>query len=502
MIDGFSAVLTPPPARYYQSDLVEAARRAASAQLGPIRLIVQGETGSGKSCVASHMICNAYTRGKKSLFVARGRSLVHQMAKNLARCNLPVGVIMSGEYPSMAPVQVASKDTLCSRFLRGGNWEDFPEYDLVIFDECHDRGKEWNRLIEKFRVSIGLTATPATAEGEGLGAPWKGLVCCAPPSELIKGGFLVPSRVFAPHIPDLRKCKKNANGDFSQTDLAKRMDKTSLVGDVVSNWKKFANGRPTIVFGVTIEHAKHIRDCFNQAGIRAAHIDETTSDDERENIMQMTANGFNTVITNVMVLSRGIDLPCISCVVLVRPTNSFVLYRQAIGRGKRPDASKDDLVVIDHAGACYRHGMPDDDVEWRLGVDTNIQKENEKNRDKNPKAAPVLCPKCHAMFSGKAACPNCGHRADAAATRRVMVGKGLLVEVEETAKPTEQEEKLRYWKKCLFVAAAKGGAIVMARAMYRSRFNEWPNEAIQPMPPSESWKLKVEEVYPWSRRKT
>ncbi len=501
MFDVFGNILTPPSLRPYQEEIVVKARVAAASQQGNVRLILQGETGSGKSAVAAKMICSAYEKGKKSLFIARGRTLVNQMEEHLKKCNLPVGVIMAGKYPSCAPVQVGSKDTICSRWLRNGNWDSFPDYDLCIQDECHDQGQEWLRLIEKFRVSIGLTATPAKANGEGLGAPWKGLVCCTAPSKLIRDGYLVPSRVFAPHIPDLRKIKKNKDGDFAPKDLARRMDRTSLVGDIVLNWKKYAEGRPTVVFAVTKEHARHIQNKFIEAGIRASYVDDQTCDAERESIFDMTENGFNSVIVNVMVMSRGVDIPCISCIVLARPTNSFVLYRQAIGRGKRPHESKDDLLVIDHAGAVFRHGMPDEDVDWRLGVTHNIQEEQEKKRT-NGKMDPIWCPQCHAMFTGRAICPNCGFLTSGAKTRKVKQGHGLLVEVEEVAKPTEHEEKLRYWKKCLFSISHRGGNFLMARAMFRTKYKEWPNK-MQPMPPEEQWKAKIEEVYPWTnRRKT
>ena len=65
-----------------------------------------------------------------------------------------------------------------------------------------------------------------------------------------------------------------------------------------------------------------------------------------------------------MVLTEGFDLPDMGCIILARPTKKMGLYRQMIGRGLRPADGKSDVVILDHSGAVFRHGLPEDRVLW------------------------------------------------------------------------------------------------------------------------------------------
>lgn len=486
--------LNPPILRPYQEKLIADARAAALSQKPPVRLIVQAETGAGKGKLAAKMICNAIEMGKTALFIARGRLLVSQFEQHMLECGVEPGIIMAGRGIRKSPVQIASKDTFAIRYLRD-QAKSADQYGLVIADEIQDTTTGvWKRIIAPQPFVVGFSATPATAKGGGLGDPWKGLICCAPPSQLIADGWIVPSRVFAPYKPDLKGVEKQ-NGDYVVNQLASKMDRPSLVGDVVRNWLKYGEQRPTLVFAVNIEHAKHIRDKFREAGISARHIDQTTPDNERTDIFAATTAGMNKVITNVMVMSRGVDLPCISCIVLARPTESFVLFRQSLGRGKRPWPGKTDLVVIDHAGACYRHSMPDDDVEWKLGGG-NVQEERDKARKEGRIPEATCCPKCFCMFVSKPACPNCGHVCVKKPTRSVQTHQGLLVPVGEIPASVKLEERIRYWKKCLFVMAHKRRTFSAARSMYFGHYKEWPAQSFPMMPPPESWNKPIAAVYP------
>ena len=74
-------------------------------------------------------------------------------------------------------------------------------------------------------------------------------------------------------------------------------------------------------------------------------------------------------MSNCMILTEGFDLPDIGCIVLARPTRSLGLFRQMIGRELRPAENKSDIVILDHSGGVYRHGRPDDAIQWNLDTD-------------------------------------------------------------------------------------------------------------------------------------
>src|SRR5207248_8523569 len=110
-------------------------------------------------------------------------------------------------------------------------------------------------------------------------------------------------------------------------------------------------------------------DMFCRSGVRAEHLDGSTSIDDRDAILARLKSGETEVVTNCMVLTEGWDMPEVGCCILARPTKKMGLYRQMIGRVLRAAPEKEDAIILDHSGACYRHGLPEDHVEWTLLVD-------------------------------------------------------------------------------------------------------------------------------------
>ena len=81
--------------------------------------------------------------------------------------------------------------------------------------------------------------------------------------------------------PDLEKIKV-VRGDYETKELDKRMNQAKLIGDVVENWLRIAQGRPTIVFCVTVKHSLAVCEAFNAQGIPSYHLDAKSPDSERD----------------------------------------------------------------------------------------------------------------------------------------------------------------------------------------------------------------------------
>src|SRR5207342_3164772 len=150
-------------------------------------------------------------------------------------------------------------------------------------------------------------------------------------------------------------------------------NRNDLVGDIVSNWHKLEQRRKTLVFCVDVAHSVHVRDEFVKSDVRAEHVDGGTPKAERDAILARLASGETELVTNCMVLTEGFDLPAIGCIVLARPTKQLGLFRQMAGRGLRPAEGKSDLILIDHAGAVYAHGLLEDRIEWSLDTDKHAE---------------------------------------------------------------------------------------------------------------------------------
>lgn len=487
--------------RSYQSDVVNQARDLCRKVSQPTRVIIQAETGSGKTVIVLEPIRLSHERKKRVLFVCRGRELVKQADAHLWEWGIPHGIIMAGEETCPANIQLCSKDTLLS-WVKRRQKIPLPEADLVIIDECHETyAKGWRWLLDQFShaVVLGLTATPVRADGRNLGDLWKGMVQAIPTSKLIEGGWIVKTKVFAPYRPDL-KGVPTSKGDYAQKPLAAKMDKFELIGDIVTHWKELAENRKTIVYASSIDHALHICQEFMKNGVRAEHLDGTTETGERDAILERLASGETTVVTSVGVLIQGVDIPSVSCAVDAQPTKSFGRARQKWGRIKRPYPGKEFALVLDHAGNIYRHGHPDMDIDWRLDPGGKIQ---DKVAKEVKAAPPIVCPKCHAVFSGSRTCPNCGMEMKRQPKERKSKG-GQLVEVNGDAKGFQFEAMKRFWHVCLGVMAHKGRTAGAAGGMFKGKTGKLPWEVpgLLPMPSGQEWKEEVSYLYPqFARRK-
>src|SRR5262245_28926393 len=211
------------------------------------------------------------------------------------------------------------------------------------------------------------------------------MIECPQVAELIVGGYLVKARVYAPVDPDL-KGVRTVKGDYHEAQLADRMDRDKLVGDIVTHFHKYGQRRRTIAFACSVAHSIHIRDEFIKSGVRAEHLDGQTPREERDDILARLASGETEVVANCMVLTEGFDCPDVCCIILARPTKKMGLLRHMIGRGLRPADGKTDAVILDHSGAVFRHGLPEDHVHWTLDPDTRAEAPTHQARLERPAA--------------------------------------------------------------------------------------------------------------------
>jgi len=409
--------------RPYQIRAVEDARKAIRS--GKRRLILQAPTGAGKTVVASAIIESAAQRGSRVLFLAHRKELIDQVSRKLDEFGIDHGIIMAAHWrrrPHLA-VQVASVQTLARREL--------PDADLIIIDEAHlSLAKSYLDIVAAYpkAVVLGLTATPVRADGKPLSALYSDIVSVSTVPQLIRMGFLVRPRHYAPERPDLTKVGAKG-GDYDERELSIAVDRPDLVGNIVSHWKAIAAGRTTAVFAVNIAHSQHIVAEFRAAGIRAEHVDGTTPLWQRNQILQRFASGETTVVSSVGIMTEGYDNPRISAVVLARPTMSMGLYLQMVGRGLRTLDGKSDCLILDHAGCCHAHGFSDDEREWSL--------EGKQKRAGAKREAPVsVCPECFASYpAARRECPECGYQRERE--------DNSTVEVDESAQIVEITDEQR-----------------------------------------------------------
>lgn len=487
--------------RGYQQDAIASLRKAIGA--GHRRLILQAQTGAGKTVMASFVMRSAVEKRRKCLFLAHARQLILQCSEKLTRYGVPHGVIMAGEEPYWsAPVQVASRDTLLSRYecLGGKRKKELPPADVIVLDECHGSlTKGYTKILEQYpnAIVLGLTATPVRGDGRGLGDIYTHMVQAAKPSQLIGEGSLVPTRIIAPREPDLKGVRIRG-GDYILPELAERMQKVVLVGDVFSTWEQHASDRQTVVFAAGVNHSIAMRDLFQSKGITAEHIDGTTSADDRREIFKGFETGDIQVLCSCGVLREGWDAPWCSCGILLQPTRKLGTYLQMAGRLQRPWPGKTDALLLDHAGAVHRHGFPDEDIDWVLESTVSVQERIEEARKAKPEREAIVCPKCHAVRRGGSECPSCGHVIQRRAkTQEHTAGELSEVSREQAAKnkKAKPDEKQKFWDECLGWAIGTGKKVGAAGHRYRHKYGVWPNHGLKRVPRSSQWRLGAKAFY-------
>lgn len=493
--------------RPYQTDVVAQIEQAIAA--GEKRLLVVAPTGSGKTVVGAEVIADYMQRYQPVVVLAHRKEIIDQTSKKLSRANIKHGIIKAGYSPRpMENVQVASVQTLWVRAMQSQAMT-LPPADLLIIDECHHAtARTWRKIIEAYpdAALIGLTATPCRGDGRGLGGIFKMMIEAPQVPDLIEGGFLVKSRVYAPVRPNLRGVHVR-HGDYVENELAARMDNAKLVGDIVTHWHKFGERRKTVAFACNVAHSLHLCNEFVRAGVRAEHLDGSTPDDDRDAILGRLACGGTELVCNCMVLTEGWDMPQVGCAILARPTKKMGLYRQMIGRVLRPAEGKTDAIILDHSGAVFQHGLPEDRVAWTLDPEHTAEAPAHVARLERHAPALLECSQCSALRLGGQPCPCCGFLPQRPASN-VFVADGELGLVQGgrvNGQTYDAETRARWHGMFVYIAEERGYQRGWIAHKYREKFGTFPDWSgtpwpIPPTPEVRSWVRSRQIAYAKSRQ--
>lgn len=383
------------------------------------RPLVQGKTET-----LSWMVRRSIEYNHPVVFIVRGRNLVHNASERFTKNGIDHSIYMAGSWkrdPNKL-VQVCSIDTLISR-------KDFPFQDknpLVILDEGH---LDYKKAFEAYPGAyiVGATGSPFTDV-----SIYDCYVQTIEPYQLRDMGFLVEDKFYVPHIIDTSSVKMKA-GDFDKKQLNSVVTKSAVVGNVIADWIELGQNRPTIAFAASIEHSLQLKQSFIENGVPAQHIDASSSDEERKRAIKDLESGKIKIISNVDILSIGVDVPFVSCIVIARPTYSLAWHVQSIGRGLRPHNGKSNCIFIDSAGNIFRHGGP-----YRIREISLDPPEKRKSKTYDTKI--TSCEKCFLVYDPTTndSCPECGY-VKPKKDRRVNQIDGKLIEYEES--PAEMKER-------------------------------------------------------------
>jgi len=336
--------------------------------------LVVAPTGTGKTVVAAldyRALCEGgggvdVGRDASLLFVAHRKEILDQSRRTF-RDVLRRGdfgeTFVDGNVPTEWRHVFASVQSL-SRLDPSALPED--RFDVVYVDEFHHaEAATYRKLLDRLRpkVLVGLTATPERADGQDVRDRYfDGRYAFEMRLwDALDQQLLAPFHYFGvADGTDLSRLQWQRGG-YRTADLEAqyviRDGNDARTAKVLEALREHvADPRSMRAFGfcVSVAHACYLAERFEAAGIPSAAIVGDTPHDERERILQSLRDGARNVVFAVDVLSEGVDVPEVDTILLLRPTESHIVFLQQLGRGLRLHRDKSVCTVLDFIGQQHR----------------------------------------------------------------------------------------------------------------------------------------------------
>ncbi|MGL5623601.1 DEAD/DEAH box helicase family protein, partial [Cetobacterium sp.] len=247
-----------------------------------------------------------------------------------------------------ASVQTLSKNDYLSEDYFSKDY-----FDYIVVDEFHhSSAKSYSEILNYFKPKflLGLTATPDRADS---GDIYK--LCdynIAYECDLrvaINNGWLTPFQYFGIYDDTDYSLIPWRGGKYDLESLENSLIVEKRVQLVLEKYLKYRK-KSTIAFCASVKHAKVMYNYFLKNKIKSALILGETSISDRQNIIKKFKDGKLDIIFTVDIFNEGIDIPCIDTVLFLRPTTSYTIFMQQLGRGLRTYPNKHHLRVLDFVG--------------------------------------------------------------------------------------------------------------------------------------------------------
>lgn len=353
--------------RPYQEEALTSLLAARSNGLQ--RVLFTMPTGTGKTFVFCWLIERLPGDGP-TLILAHRDELIRQAAERVESLipGANIAVEKAGEYAGpMADVVVASVQTIGRRNTRRLDWLATMGPRLIICDEAHHApAVTYGAVFERFGAFspngsflVGCTATPHRLDKVSMGTVFQAEVYRYEIRKAIDDGWLAPIRAFRVVTETDLGDVRTVQGDFEVGALSRAVNTRARTEQVIEHWRDvaLASCRPTLAFCVDVEHAHDTAKRFREAGFAAEAVDGQMGMTERSGIIARLRAGETQIVCNCQILTEGFDYPAVSCVIMLRPTQSQALYVQMAGRGTRISPNKADCTIIDVVDNCVRHNL-------------------------------------------------------------------------------------------------------------------------------------------------
>ncbi|WP_142414151.1 DEAD/DEAH box helicase [Hathewaya massiliensis] len=322
---------------------------------GEHKALVVAATGTGKTYMSAFDVINY--KPKKMLFLVHREEILKSAERTFRKLvknkNKTTGLLTGSRKDINADYLFATVQSM------NINLHNFSpnEFQYMIVDEAHHAASSsYKRIMEYFKPDfiLGMTATPERCDSENIFDIFgNNLALEVRLSEALELELIVPFHYFG--ITDIEGIDLMDVDINDITELTKRLNvnkRVDFIIDKINFYGYEGEKRKCIGFCVSIDHAKYMAEEFNKRGIKSICLTGENSPQEREeHIRNLESDNHELeVIFTVDIFNEGVDIPGINLVLMLRPTNSPIVFIQQLGRGLRKHRDKSFLTVLDFIG--------------------------------------------------------------------------------------------------------------------------------------------------------
>ena len=331
-------------------------------------LLYQLPTGGGKTVIFSQIVREFIQRTNKKVLILTHRiELCKQTSKMLSGFGVRNKIINSKikELPDQDQYMcfVAMVETLNNRL--NDEKVELDNLGMVIIDEAHYNS--FRKLFKFFEQCfiLGVTATPLSSNIKlPMKDNYRELIVGDSIGKLIEEGFLAKANTYSYDV-GLSSLKVGINGDYTVKSSEELYSNYSMQEKLLDAYMEKSQGKKTLIFNNGINTSKEVYETFRNVGLDIRHLDNTTSKQDRKDILKWFKEKPDAILTSVSILTTGFDEPTVETIILNRATKSLTLYFQMIGRGSRVLPGKKEFTVLDLGNNAARFGLWSAPVDWK-----------------------------------------------------------------------------------------------------------------------------------------
>lgn len=348
-------------------------------ETGENKALLISATGTGKTYASAFALRE--TKTKKALFLVHREQIARRAMKSYKKVfgNAKTFGLLSGnskDYDAeylFSTMQTMTKPEILKKFAKD-------EFEKIVIDEAHRVGAtSYQRIIEYFKpkLLIGMTASPERTDGFNVYQEFDHNIACEIRlQQALEENFICPFHYFG--ITDIEiegdiPGQENNLRDFNRLTSEKRVN---YIIEQIEYYGYSGDRVKGLVFCSSKQEAETLSDKFNQKGYATAALTGKDSQEKREEaINRLVSNNQEEkldYIFTVDIFNEGIDIPEINQVIMLRPTESPIVFVQQLGRGLRKTEDKEYVVILDFIGNYKNNFM----IPIALSGDRSYNKDN------------------------------------------------------------------------------------------------------------------------------